>query len=78
MIICFIPALGGKPQISAGVQTELIHARNCTKETYVIWQAKVDPSPFIKQYADKIFPDFDSALKYFAKKRYIPKNYEES
>ena len=72
MIISFIPALSdGRAAISSGVERELQHAHEATKEVYVIWQAKQTPSVFVTQTATKIFNDIDGALEFFKKKKYI-------
>ncbi|MDY7108529.1 MAG: AAA family ATPase [Planctomycetota bacterium] len=69
MICSFIPELpGGIPGLSSGVERELQHAFEHTKEVYVVWKPKKTPSPFITETATKIFPDVDGALRYFEEK----------
>jgi len=56
MIVSLVPELpSGKPGLSSGVERELQHAYETTKEVYVVWQPKADPSPFITETATKIF-----------------------
>ncbi len=72
MIVSYIPALaGGQPVLASGVERELQHAFETTKEVYVIWRPKVDPSPFITETASRIFADLAEALSYFQKVGYI-------
>jgi adenylate kinase len=72
MIVSYIPALsGGHPALASGVERELQHAFETTKEVYVIWRPKVDPSPFITETANRIFADLSEALDYFQKVGYI-------
>ena len=69
MIVSYIPELpGGMPALSSGVERELQHAFEHTKEVYVVWKPKKNPSPFITETATKIFPDVDSALEYWESK----------
>jgi len=70
MIVSLIPELpdgkgGGNPGLSSGVERELQHAFEGTKEVYVVWKPKKNPSPFITETATKIFPTVDAALTYF-------------
>jgi hypothetical protein len=56
MIVSYIPELpGGRPGISSGVERELQHAFESTKEVYVIWRPKDEPSPFITETATRVF-----------------------
>jgi len=72
MIVSYVPELpGGKPGLSSGVERELQHAYETTKEVYVIWKPKVEPSPFVTRTANEVFNSVESALKYFQKKKYI-------
>lgn len=69
MIVSLVPELpGGTPGLSSGVERELQHAWEHTKEVYVVWKPKKHPSPFITETATKIFPTVDDALSYFEKK----------
>lgn len=73
MIVSLIPELpgaGGKdiPGLSSGVERELQHAFEHTKEVYVVWKPKKSPSPFITETATKIFTSVPEALAYFEAK----------
>jgi hypothetical protein len=69
MIVSLVPELaGGVPALSSGVERELHHAFEHTKEVYVVWKPKKNPSPFITETATKIFRSVDEALKYFEDK----------
>ena len=66
MIVSYIPELpGGMPGLSSGVERELQHAFEHTKEVYVVWKPKKTPSPFITETATKIFPSIEAAMKHF-------------
>jgi adenylate kinase len=70
MIVSLIPELpgaGGKdiPGLSSGVERELQHAWEHTKEVYVVWKPKKNPSPFITETATRIFRTVEEALGYF-------------
>jgi len=70
MIVSLIPELpgaGGKdiPGLSSGVERELQHAWEHTKEVYVVWKPKKHPSPFITETATKIFKSVPEALAHF-------------
>ncbi len=69
MIVSYIPELpGGIPGLSSGVERELHHAFEHTKEVYVVWKPKKSPSPFITETATKIFDSVDDAMTYFDEK----------
>lgn len=69
MICSLVPELpGGVPGLSSGVERELQHAWEHTKEVYVVWKPKKNPSPFITETATRIFRSVDEALKYFEDK----------
>ncbi len=69
MICSYIPELpGGIPALSSGVERELQHAFEHTKEVYVVWKPKKNPSPFITETATRIFKSVDEALQYFDEK----------
>jgi adenylate kinase len=73
MICSLVPELpGGTPGLSSGVERELQHAWEHTKEVYVVWKPKKNPSPFITETATKIFRGVDEALKYFEDKGMFP------
>ncbi|HWB19191.1 MAG TPA: AAA family ATPase [Phycisphaerales bacterium] len=73
MICSLVPELpGGVPGLSSGVERELHHAWEHTKEVYVVWKPKKKPSPFITETATRIFSSVDEALKYFEEKGMFP------
>jgi adenylate kinase len=66
MIVSLIPELpGGVPGLSSGVERELQHAFEHTKEVYVVWKPRKNPSPFITETATRIFKSVPEALEYF-------------
>ncbi len=66
MICSYIPEFpGGLPGLSSGVERELQHAFEHTKEVYVVWKPAKTPSPFITETATRVFPNVDDALGYF-------------
>ncbi len=66
MICSFIPELpGGMPGLSSGVERELQHAFEHTKEVYIVWKPAKTPSPFITETATKIFSSVQEAMGYF-------------
>jgi adenylate kinase len=70
MIVSLVPEIsreGGKgmPGLSSGVERELQHAFEHTKEVYVVWKPQKAPSPFITETATKIFESVDEALEHF-------------
>ena len=72
MIVSYIPALpNGKPVLSSGVERELQHAHESTKEVYVIWKPDYDPSPFITETATRVFPSIEQLYQHFQKQGYI-------
>ncbi len=76
MIVSYIPEIpdgkgGGIPGLSSGVERELHHAFEHTKEVFVVWKPKKPPSPFITETATKIFSSVDEALLYFEKNGYF-------
>jgi adenylate kinase len=69
MIVSYIPELpGGMPGLSSGVERELHHAFEHTKEVYVVWRPAKSPSPFITETATRIFRTVEEALRYFEDK----------
>ena len=73
MICSYIPELpGGIPGLSSGVERELQHAFEHTKEVYVVWKPTKTPSPFISETATKIFGSVDDALEHFESKGMLP------
>lgn len=66
MIVSLVPELpNGQPGLSSGVERELHHAFEHTKEVYVVWKPKKNPSPFITETATKIFRSVPEALEFF-------------
>lgn len=73
MIISLVPQLeGGRPGLSSGVERELQHAHEATRDVFVIWRPKADPSPFITETATKVFRTTEQAVAYFLKGNYVP------
>jgi adenylate kinase len=73
MIVSLVPELPGRdgkdiPGLSSGVERELQHAWEHTKEVYVVWKPKKAPSPFITETATRVFRTVDEALTYFEQK----------
>jgi adenylate kinase len=72
MIVSYIPELaGGIPGLSSGVERELQHAFEGTKEVYVIWRPRKEPSPFVTETATKVFTSVDELFKHFQQKSYL-------
>jgi len=72
MIVSYVPELAdGKPGLSSGVERELQHAYENTKEVYVVWKPKADPSPFVTKTATEVFRSVGDALACFQRKGYI-------
>ncbi len=72
MIVSYIPELPtGKPGLSSGVERELQHAWENTKEVYVIWTPKCEPSPFVTAPSTKVFNSIDELFAHFKEKGYI-------
>lgn len=72
MIVSYIPELpGGIPGLSSGVERELHHAFEHTKEVFVVWKPKKAPSPFITETATRIFKSTGEALSYFESNGYF-------
>jgi adenylate kinase len=68
MIVSLVPELpGGVPGLSSGVERELQHAFEHTKEVYIVWKPKKSPSPFITETATKVFKSVPEALEHFEK-----------
>lgn len=71
MICSLVPELpgagGGKgvPGLSSGVERELQHAFEASKDVYVVWKPARNPSPFITETATRVFATVDEALEHF-------------
>jgi len=69
MIVSYIPALpDGRPAISSGVERELQHAFESTKEAFVIWRPQGDPSPFVTETATAVFGSIEELLAHFQRR----------
>jgi adenylate kinase len=76
MIVSYIPEIpgeGGKgiPGLSSGVERELHHAFEHTKEVFVVWKPRKAPSPFITETATRVFSTTAEALEYFEANGYF-------
>lgn len=72
MIVSFVPALSdGQPGLSSGVERELQHAHEATKEVYVIWEPEAEPSPFVTTTATRVFRTIPEILAHFRELGYI-------
>lgn len=72
MIISLVPELpGGKPALSSGVERELQHAHESTRDVFVVWKPKREPSPFITETATKVFRSTKEAVDFFIANGYI-------
>jgi len=72
MIVSYVPAgPSGRPIVSSGVERELQHAHESTKEVYVIWRSKSEPSPFVTETATRIFSNISDMLRYFQQRGYV-------
>ena len=73
MIISLIPELpDGRPGLSSGVERELQHAYESTKDVFVIWKPRTTPSPFITETATQVFRSVQQAVDYFHDEGYVP------
>jgi len=69
MIVSYIPALpGGRPALSSGVERELQHAFESTREVFVIWRPECEPSPFITETATAVFRSTEELLAMLQKR----------
>ena len=72
MIVSLVPALDdGRPGLSSGVERELQHAHEATREVFVIWKPQAEPSPFVTETATKVFGSTREAIQYFHDNDYI-------
>jgi hypothetical protein len=72
MIVSYIPETpSGFPGLSSGVERELQHAWEGTKEVYVIWRPKKDPSPFVTETATRVFTTVEELFRHFQAKGYL-------
>ena len=66
MVVAYMPDIDDQPVNSPGVMREITHASHTTKDVYIIWTAKREASPFIKDMVPNpkgIFPSLDVAIK---------------
>jgi len=71
--VSLIPQLeDGRPGLSSGVERELQHAHESTKDVFVIWRPSEAPSPFITETATRVFASVDKAVRFFTAEGYIP------
>ncbi len=72
MIVSYIPAMpDGRPALSSGVERELHHAFEGTREAFVVWRPNCDPSPFVSETATRIFRTIAELFEYFQQRGYI-------
>jgi adenylate kinase len=72
MIVSLVPNLpDGTPGLSSGVERELQHAFDHSREVYVVWHPEKNPSPFITETATKVFRTTEEAMKHFEDKGYL-------
>ncbi len=72
MIISLVPELpDGKPALSSGVERELQHAHESTRDVFVVWTPKRDPSPFITETATRVFRSTREAIQFFLDNKYV-------
>jgi len=71
MIVSLIPAQAdGRPGLSSGVERELQHAHEATKDVFVIWLPEAEPSPFITETATRVFRSAAQAVEFFLDNHY--------
>ncbi len=72
MIVSYIPELpGGRPGLSSGVERELQHAFESTKEVFVVWRPNCEPSPFVTKTATEILPSIEALFAHFQRRGYL-------
>jgi len=72
MIVSLIPELqDGRPGLSSGVERELQHAHEATRDVFVIWKPKTPPSPFVTETANRVFSDITEAMDFFHASGYV-------
>ncbi|MHC5111062.1 MAG: AAA family ATPase [Planctomycetota bacterium] len=72
MIVSFIPTMpDGRPALSSGVERELQHAFECTKEVYVVWIPDCEPSPFVTETATEVFSTLEELFSFFQQRGYV-------
>ena len=73
MIISLIPSLSdGRPGLSSGVERELQHAHEATRDVFVIWLPDTqEPSVFITETATRVFRSLAEAERFFLDNGYV-------
>ncbi len=72
MIVSYIPAMpNGKPGLSSGVERELQHAFESTKEAFVVWRPDCEPSPFITETSTAVVRSMEELFAQFQTRGYI-------
>ncbi len=72
MIVSYIPTMpDGRPALSSGVERELHHAFEGTREAFVVWRPDCDPSPFVTETATRVFRTIVELFDYFQQRGYI-------
>jgi len=72
MIISYVPELpGGAAGVSSGVERELQHAHEATKDVFVIWRPAAAPSPFVTETATRVFSAVGEAIEFFHDAGYV-------
>jgi hypothetical protein len=72
MVVSYIPAMpDGRPALSSGVERELHHAFEGTREAFVVWRPDCDPSPFVTETATRVFRTIAELFEYFQQRGYI-------
>jgi adenylate kinase len=72
MVVSYIPSLpDGRPALSSGVERELHHAFEGTREAHVVWRPDCDPSPFVTETATRVFRTISEMFDYFQQRGYI-------
>jgi adenylate kinase len=73
MIISLIPQMeDGRPGLSSGVERELQHAHEATRDVFVVWQPEAAPSPFVTETATRVFRSTQEAIDFFLNSGYVP------
>jgi len=73
MIISLIPELpDGRAGLSSGVERELQHAHEATRDVFVVWRPKVAPSPFVTETATRVFASTEEAVRFFLDQKLVP------
>lgn len=72
IIVSYIPELpGGRPGISSGVERELQHAFESTKDVFVVWRPKTEPSPFVTETANAVCNSLEELFAHFRQMGYL-------